>query len=491
MTITEPNIRHTKSAPAYFKAVTGAGVKDGTFDAIVAVFNNVDLGGDRLIPGCFAESIADWQKSGDPIPVIFSHQWDDLYAHVGEVDPANVKELLPGDSELPPELAELGGLLIKGAQMDLEAPGEAGAFASNLWTKLSRRSIKEFSFAYDIPPGGARAAKDATDLVKVGLIEVGPTLKGMNPATALLNAKAARKAIDGLSPEDALTLLDELVPVPRSSSRSAAKTTPAANTKRLPTGSRPEGAVETVLDAISASARLWGLAKYGNELYAVHLEGTFLDTNKAVITAERWSDPYGEGPVYELAFELGDDGAATITDSKAVDVNVTLTHATDVTAGKRRAKALLDRGFDRKTALWLTFLDADAVGTMYGIDDTGTPDTTGGADPDEDAGALAAAVDATLDAVTAALEAGNVDQATALLTGAEATVDNLLEVLGVPDADDVAEGASTIGATSRSYSRGRKRGQGRGAQGAKTEEPSAATSPTGVLLELEELETNP
>lgn len=483
MTMTEPNIRHTKSAPAYFKANTDPGVADGTFDAIVAVFNNIDLGGDRLIPGAFAESIDDWRKSGDPIPVIFSHQWDDLYAHVGEVDPNNVKELLPGDAELPPELAELGGLLIKNAKMDLEAPGEAGAFASTLWGKLKRRAIKEFSFAYDIPPGGARPTKDAMDLVKVGLIEVGPTLKGMNPATALLNAKAARKAIDGLSPEAALTLLDELVPVPRSSS---AKTTTPAHAKRLPTGTRPDGAIETTLDAIGASARVWGMTKYGSELYAVHLEGTFLDQGKALITAERWSDPYGEGPLWELSFTL-DDAGALITDAKAVEVTVTL-NAIDISAAKRRAKALLDRGFDRKTALWLTFLDADAVDSMYGdpmVDETITADA--GADPDEDPGALAAAVDATLDSVTAELTAGNVDQALALLTGAEATVDTLLEVLGVPDADD----PSTIGATSRSYSRDRKRGQGRGPDEGKAEEPpSAKSSPIGVLLEIEELSSS-
>lgn len=427
MTITEPTIRHTKSARAFFKAVTGPDVAEGTFDAIVAVFNNVDLGGDRLIPGAFADSLVEWRASGDPIPVIFSHQWEDLYAHVGEVDPNNVKELLPGDALLPPELKDLGGLGIFGAQMDLTAPGEAGAFASNLWAKLSRRTIKEFSFAYEIPPGGARAAKDATDLIKVGLIEVGPTLKGMNPATALLNAKAARKAIDGLTPEAALTLLDDLVPVP---GPRKARTPAPANTKRLPTGTRPDGAVETVLDAVSSSARLWGLAKYGNELYAVHLEGTFLDTGKAVITAERWSDPYGEGPVFELSFELSEDGTATITGDAEVEVTVTLAHAS-AEGTKRRAKAFLDRGFDRKTAVWLTILDDASFEDLYGDADGPEPDDvgTGGA------------------STTLAASSANLD--------------------GTPSQDR--------GAPNR----------------AKAEERSAASSPTGVLLALEELETNP
>jgi len=484
MTMTEPTIRHTKSAPAYFKAVTGPDVPAGTFDAIVAVFNNIDLGGDRLIPGCFADGLAAWQASGDPIPVIFSHQWDDLYAHVGTVDPANVKELEPGDPELPPELMELGGLLIKGAQMDLDAPGEAGAFAQTLWSKLQRRAIKEFSFAYDIPPGGARPTKDAMDLVKVGLIEVGPTLKGMNPATALLNAKAARKAVAGLSPMAALELLDDLVPVPRTS-----KAAPAAHAKRLPTGTRPAGAVEDTLDAIASSSRVWGMTKYGNELYAVHMEGTFLADGKALITTERWSDPYGEGPLWELSYTL-DDAGALITDAKAVEVTVTLS-TPDATSAKRRAKALLDRGFDRKTALWLTFLDADAVGTMYGPDED-SMDVGTGADPD-DIGDLAAGLDAVLDSMTTALEAGDIGQATALLAAANSTSDELLEALGIPDADDPSVGAgeaSTSGLGMTSYAGRRKRGQARGAAPAKGEEPSAATSPTGVLLEIEELSSS-
>lgn len=58
------------------------------------------------------------------------------------------------------------------------------------------------------------------------------------------------------------------------------------------------------------------------------------------------------------------------------------------------------------------------------------------ADPDEDAGALAQALDATIDEAQNALAEGNPDQASALLTSAEATSDQLLETLGVSDADE-------------------------------------------------------
>jgi hypothetical protein len=218
---------HRKTvAPAYFKALVDEPA--GTFEAIVAVFNNVDLGGDRILPGAFERSLAAWKTSGDPIPVIFSHQWDNLNAHVGTVDPANARELEAGDPSLPAELTHLGGLYVKG-NIEVNAPGEAGAFASNLWGKMTRRAIKEFSFAYDVPAGGAHPTADALELTELELIEVGPTLKGLNPATALLETKAARDLVDGMTPRHALEVLDELVTPPPP----APKAKPAEDTKAL------------------------------------------------------------------------------------------------------------------------------------------------------------------------------------------------------------------------------------------------------------------
>ena len=42
----------------------------GTFEATVAVFGNVDRGGDRIMPGAFKDTLERWKASGDPIPVI-------------------------------------------------------------------------------------------------------------------------------------------------------------------------------------------------------------------------------------------------------------------------------------------------------------------------------------------------------------------------------------------------------------------------------------
>jgi hypothetical protein len=61
-------------------------------------------------------------------------------------------------------------------------------------------------------------------------------------------------------------------------------------------------------------------------------------------------------------------------------------------------------------------------------------------DYDEDPRQLAAALDAVIDEAQDALAEGNVAQAQALLVGAESVSDNLLELLGVPDADDMDAG---------------------------------------------------
>lgn len=57
-------------------------------------------------------------------------------------------------------------------------------------------------------------------------------------------------------------------------------------------------------------------------------------------------------------------------------------------------------------------------------------------DPDASPPDLALALDAVLDEVVEALGTGDVEQATQLVTAAEATSDALLEALGVPPSAD-------------------------------------------------------
>jgi len=170
-------VRKYKSFSAQFKAVADA--PEGVFEAIVAVFNNVDRGGDKIIPGAFKDSLAEWDAKARPIPVIFSHQWENLDAHIGHVLEAKEVE---------------DGLYVK-AQLDMDEE-----FARRVWKKMRAGTLAEFSFAYDVVEGawvdvqteGKRQAY--YELRKLDLLEVGPCLVGMNPETELLGVK--NKTID-------------------------------------------------------------------------------------------------------------------------------------------------------------------------------------------------------------------------------------------------------------------------------------------------------
>jgi uncharacterized protein len=159
-----------KSAPFEVKA---ADSDTGTFEAIVSVFGNVDLIGDVVVPGAFKDSLTRWSEAGDPIPVVWSHAWDDPMSHIGVVEAAEERD---------------DGLYVKG-RLDVDD----NPIAKQVHKLLKRRSVKEFSFAYDVVEGGPaeRDSEKVYELRELDLIEVGPTLKGMNPDTQLLAAKAA------------------------------------------------------------------------------------------------------------------------------------------------------------------------------------------------------------------------------------------------------------------------------------------------------------
>lgn len=180
-----------KIFPAHVKALTDAD-KPGTFEAIVSVFGNVDLVGDRMVFGAFKDSLAKWKAGPDALPVIWAHQWENIDAHIGEA--IEYEELPPGDERLPEKLKEFGGLYIKGVN-DLEEE-----YARKVHKRMERRLIKEFSFAYDVLDE-EEAEDGANDVKAVDLIEVGPCLKGANELTDHMGAKTTPAATAAASAE--------------------------------------------------------------------------------------------------------------------------------------------------------------------------------------------------------------------------------------------------------------------------------------------------
>ncbi len=169
----------TKTAPVtHVKAGPDDGLAEGQFEAFVSVFGNVDSYGDVVMPGAFTDTLAEWKASGNPIPVIWSHRYDDPDNHIGVALEAE-ERTIGGKS----------GLWILG-QLDIDDDAKKARQVSRL---LKGRRVTQFSFSYDILDAGmAKSAElgDYYELRKLRLFEVGPTLIGANQETELLGAKA-------------------------------------------------------------------------------------------------------------------------------------------------------------------------------------------------------------------------------------------------------------------------------------------------------------
>lgn len=166
----------TKECKARVKAAGSAdGLLEGQFTAIVSVFGNEDSVGDVVIPGAFAETLAEWAAKADPIPVLWSHMWGDPFSHIGVVVTAE-------------ETAD--GLLVTGQISDLDT----NPTAAQVYKLLKGRRVTQFSFAYDVVEGAwvePQGSDGFYELRRLKLIEVGPCLVGANQETELLAAKAA------------------------------------------------------------------------------------------------------------------------------------------------------------------------------------------------------------------------------------------------------------------------------------------------------------
>lgn len=179
-----------KCAPARFKAPGDDTAGAGEFEAIVSVFGNIDSWGDVVMPGAFADTIAEWKAGPDTLPVLWSHRMDDPTFNIGAV--VDIAEFEPG-TDMPewvdPFVRENGGLWVKGV---IDTGADASPVAVQALRLLKSRRVTQFSYAYDEIDGGPVTINgaDAWGLHKLKLYEVSPTQIGANELTELLAAKA-------------------------------------------------------------------------------------------------------------------------------------------------------------------------------------------------------------------------------------------------------------------------------------------------------------
>jgi uncharacterized protein len=177
-------VHPTKSYPARFKAAgPDSELEEGQFEALVSVFGNVDAYGDVVMPGAFTDTLAEWEKSGNPIPIFYSHRMDDPDYNIGTVVEAKETD---------------EGLWVRG-QLRLNATTSK---APQVYQLLKDRSLAQFSFAYEVIEGGLETREKDNEagepeefyaLRKLKLYECGPTPIGANDQTELIGVKRAAR----------------------------------------------------------------------------------------------------------------------------------------------------------------------------------------------------------------------------------------------------------------------------------------------------------
>lgn len=145
------------------------------FEGYAAVFGNVDLGGDKIVKGAFADSLEKRYGSGGAgIPVYWNHNLDDPFGNVGKTLEAKEDD---------------HGLRVRVA-LDTETS----------WGKQTARLLKEqrvtqMSFSFDVQEGAFVDSDDGSfyELRKLDLFEVSVVPIGMNQATEIISVKALKE----------------------------------------------------------------------------------------------------------------------------------------------------------------------------------------------------------------------------------------------------------------------------------------------------------
>jgi HK97 family phage prohead protease len=169
---------HIKDMRTRFKAGPADGLAEGEFEGYASVFGNADSYGDVVMPGAFANTLADWARSGNNIPVLYAHNLADPDYNIGHV--TDIRE----DDK---------GLYVRGL-LDLDNPK-----AVQVHRLLKGRRASQMSFAYDVVRGsmGQLDGENVYELHELKLYEVSTVLIGANQETEILAVKALADGLAG------------------------------------------------------------------------------------------------------------------------------------------------------------------------------------------------------------------------------------------------------------------------------------------------------
>lgn len=162
-----------KSVPFKVKAAgPDDGLSDGQFEGYASVFGNVDSYGDIVVKGAFADSLTEWREKGDPIPLLWGHDFNDPFSNIGSIDAAEEDD---------------HGLKVRGT-FDLDNPKAAQVY------KLAKgRRTTGMSFAYDVRDEERK--DDANYLKSLHIYEASIVPIGANPLAGVEAVKSAAETM--------------------------------------------------------------------------------------------------------------------------------------------------------------------------------------------------------------------------------------------------------------------------------------------------------
>lgn len=274
--------------------------------ALFTVTGNVDLQGDRALDGFMDKSLERWKKRQAPIPVIFSHDWGAPMSFVGAANPEDITKTARGYEAI--------------YTLDVED----NPVAAQLHRLIKRRIIREHSFAYDVIRE-RKASDGANELVEVDLIELGPTLKGANPATEVIAVKSAvelfAKAGRTLSTKNEADLRQagDLMGQARDIlDRVIASVTPSDDEQKAKSHGNITGSMEERRSQLSDAVEAWAVAEFPD--FTEHgwawIIGTFDDS--VVVEVDMPAVPERH---YRIPYALTADGIPELGTPETVEVD--------------------------------------------------------------------------------------------------------------------------------------------------------------------------
>lgn len=172
------------SAAAFeYKFATSGSAPEGTFEGYGAAFNNIDDGGDRLLPGCFVDTLAIYKAANRMPKMLLNH--GGMGSMFGGSDP---QAMLPiGKWEAMSE--DSRGLQVKGRLFLDTAQGK------NIYVPMREGELDELSIGYKANKfvRGTRKGEPDRTISSLKLIEVSPVTFGMNSLAKIQAVKAAGK----------------------------------------------------------------------------------------------------------------------------------------------------------------------------------------------------------------------------------------------------------------------------------------------------------